>query len=159
MTSLSYGSLYTQGYEALETVCFTSNNSHCATNFRWFAVTHHIGTLLSFQDGILGFSTTDNGYITGPSLINSLYNQGKLTNPKFAFYLTDTQETSYVDVGLLQLGSMRDSSKYVELDVVESSFWWSNYIDGVSFNGEEYALEKTLAMTDTGTSCSYFPEN
>ena len=54
---------------------------------------------------------------------------------------------------------MRDFSKFVELETVKNSFWWTNYIDGVSFDGEEFGLPKVLAMTDTGTSCSYFPQD
>ena len=38
--SMSYGSLYTLGYEATESVCFTSDEDHCAYNFRLFAITY-----------------------------------------------------------------------------------------------------------------------
>ena len=137
---MSYGSLNVKGYEALDFVCFTNNYSHCARDFRWFAITYQDGALSNFVDGILGFSTVTNGYVTGPSLVEELANQGKLGFEKFAFYLTDENETSYLDVGLFQIGSMRDFSKYVELEVVKNSFWWTNYIDGVSFDGEEFGL-------------------
>ena len=39
VTELGYGSLYTKGYEALETVCFTSDSTYCASSFTWFAIT------------------------------------------------------------------------------------------------------------------------
>ena len=52
---------------------------------------------------------------------------------------------------------MGDPSKYVELDVIEGSFWWASWITGIAFGGEEYALPPIEAITDTGTSCTYIP--
>ena len=52
---------------------------------------------------------------------------------------------------------MRDSSKYVELDVIPGNFWWSNYVTGIAFDGEEFALPPIETFTDTGTSCTYIP--
>ena len=69
LTEMEYGSLYALGYEATESVCFTSDESHCAYNFRLFAITYQDGGLFSFEDGIMGLSTYYNDYITGPLLI------------------------------------------------------------------------------------------
>ena len=44
----SYGSLHTTGHEALDTVCFTSDQNHCLEQFRWFAVTYQDGGLFKF---------------------------------------------------------------------------------------------------------------
>ena len=52
---------------------------------------------------------------------------------------------------------MRDPSKFVELDVLENSFWWLNTIDGIAFDSEEYSLPPIPTMTDTGTPCNYIP--
>ena len=52
---------------------------------------------------------------------------------------------------------MRKPIRYVELDVLDDSFWWLNIIDGVSFNGVEYSLPPIQTMTDTGTPCNYIP--
>ena len=54
---------------------------------------------------------------------------------------------------------MKDPSKFVELDVIEGSFFWSNYVTGISFDKEEFALPPIVAFTDTGTSCSYIPSD
>ena len=81
-----------------------------------------------------------------------------ISEPIFAFYLTGVNETSYIDVGVIQSGSMKDSSRYVEMDVIDNSVWWMNYMRGVSFNGEEFIIEEDLAITDTGTSCIYMPD-
>ena len=52
---------------------------------------------------------------------------------------------------------MKDQSKYIELDVVDSGFWWQNYIRGVAFDGKEFVIEDEITITDTGTSCTYMP--
>ena len=52
---------------------------------------------------------------------------------------------------------MKDQSKFIEMDVTDSSFWWQNYIRGVAFNGVEFMIEDDVAITDTGTSCTYMP--
>ena len=70
---MQYGSLNTEGYEALETICFTSSDQSCANNFNWFAVTSQDGGLFEFEDGIVGMSTYYNDYVTGPLLIQQLY--------------------------------------------------------------------------------------
>ena len=44
------------------------------------------------------------------------------------------------------------------MDVINNSAWWMNYIRGVAFNGEEFIIEEVTAITDTGTSCVYMPE-
>ena len=114
--------------------------------------------MYDFKDGILGFSTHFNDYVTGPLLVWELFEAGRLSEPTFAFYLAGNEETSYLDVGVIQSGSMRDPSKYVEFDVIDNSFWWMNYIRGVSFAGEEFIIEEDIAITDTGTTCVYMPD-
>lgn len=96
---MSYGSLYALGYEATESVCFTSDEDHCAYNFRLFAITYQDGGLFPFEDGILGLSTYYNEYVTGPLLIQQLYEKNKISSPKYAFYLSGYTESSYIDVG------------------------------------------------------------
>lgn len=51
----------------------------------------------------------------------------------------------------------------VWLNVLSRNFWWTNYIEGIKFTSSdgkkeaEYAVRKTKALTDTGTSCVYMP--
>ena len=75
---MEYGSLFARGYEASETVCFTSDDSHCADFFKFFAITYQDGGLFDFEDGIIGMSTHTNDYVTGPLLIAELHDQGKI---------------------------------------------------------------------------------
>ena len=75
---MEYGSLFARGYEAKETVCFTSNDSHCADFFKFFGITYQDGGLFDFEDGIVGMATRYNDYVTGPLLIAELYDQRKI---------------------------------------------------------------------------------
>ena len=65
-------------------------------------MTFQDGGLHTFQDGILGLTTHYNDYVTGPLLIWEMFAAGVLTEPIFAFYLTGSDETSYLDVGVAQ---------------------------------------------------------
>ena len=66
---MEYGSLVAEGYEALETICFTSSGKTCANNFNWFAITSQDGGLFDFEDGIVGLSTYKNDYVIGPLFV------------------------------------------------------------------------------------------
>jgi hypothetical protein len=99
---------------------------------------------------------------TGSLLIKYLYNAGLISNPVFGFYLGGTDENSYLDIGSIQNSSMRDESELVWFKTVKNDFWWTSYATGISFKnltGQplSFKIDKSLAMTDTGTSCSYFP--
>lgn len=59
---------------------------------------------------------------------------------------------------------MRNRNELVWLDVVDNDFWWTNYVTGIRFekaNGGElplaFGFDKEKIMSDTGTSCTYFP--
>jgi len=54
---------------------------------------------------------------------------------------------------------MSDPADLVWINVVEEDFWWTSYIEGISFNGKQWAIEKALGMTDTGSSCSHIPSD
>ena len=52
---------------------------------------------------------------------------------------------------------MRNPDAYVEIDVIDGEFYWMNYIDGISFDGEEFAVPEMKTLTDTGATCTYIP--
>jgi hypothetical protein len=51
----SYDNITTQGFNAYDTVCVTSNALSCMVKFKWFAVTFQTG--MDDFDGIVGMST------------------------------------------------------------------------------------------------------
>ena len=122
---MEYGSLFARGYEASDAVCFTSDESHCAYNFKFFAITYQDGGLFDFEDGIIGMSTHKNDYVTGPLLIAELYDQKKIQKPRFAFYLSGEQDTSYIDIGEFHYSSLKNRDNFIEMDVLPGSFFWS----------------------------------
>ena len=52
---------------------------------------------------------------------------------------------------------MRDPSAFVEIDVLDGEFYWMNYVTGISFDGEEFAIPHMKTLTDTGATCTYMP--
>lgn len=93
----------------------------------------------------------------GPVLIQSLYDGGVISEPVFGWLMAGTDETSYVDIGMLTPDSIRKDEEIVWMDVVYDDFWWTNFVTGVKIDGNEYQVPKSYAITDTGTSCIYVP--
>jgi hypothetical protein len=52
----------------------------------------------------------------GPLLIPELFEAGVIPEPVFGFYLTDTENESFVDIGYLRPSAMRDTSELVWID-------------------------------------------
>lgn len=101
---------------------------------------------------------------SAPLFIKELYNADKINSPVFAFYLANTSEKSYLDIGYIDQSAMKNPLGVKWIDVIDNDFWWTTYITGIKFKShkgtslpfsEKFNTEKV--MTDTGTSCSYFP--
>lgn len=101
---------------------------------------------------------------SAPLFVKELYNSEKITAPVFAFYLSGVHETSYLDIGYIDQSAMKNSLAVNWIDVIENDFWWTSKISSVKFTSyqgnplpfkEKFSNEKV--MTDTGTSCTYFP--
>ena len=67
-----------------------------------------------------------------------------------------------MDIGYISNEAMRDPNELVWLPVLNENFWWSNEVTAIKFEGpittQEFSLTPGSAMTDTGTSCTYVPE-
>ena len=113
-------------------------------------------------DGIVGLSTGNPPLTEGDLLVKKLHEQGLIEKPIFAFYLSGTEGESFLDIGRLQSGALISLDDMVWIDVLSRNFWWTNYIEGIKFTGADgtvaqYAVKKTKALTDSGTSCVYMP--
>lgn len=121
-----------------------------------------LGYGLEGIDGIAGMSTGMGDLSEGPLVIQELYGAGKIAEPVFGFYLSGPDKQSYLDIGYFSNEAMRDPNELVWLPVLNSNFWWSNEVTGIKFEGpittQEFSLATGSAMTDTGTSCTYVPE-
>lgn len=76
--------------------------------------------------------------------------------------MSGIDQESFLDIGSIPNSAMRDPSELVWLDVATNDFWWTNYITAVKFTSPkgvvvEMKTEKSLAMTDTGTTCTWIP--
>ena len=80
----------------------------------------------------------------------------------FGFSLSGLDGKSFVDIGVLWSSSMRDKNELVWIEAI-SDKWWTNYVEGIRFqshyseNIESFSVNKELATTDTGTSCTFIP--
>ena len=65
----------------------------------------------------------------------------------------------------MQPDAVRDISEFVWMRAVRGDFWWTQYISGVTIGAHDspdrqlFKIDQELAMTDTGTSCSYIPRS
>jgi hypothetical protein len=156
---LFYGTAYARGYFATDLVCTLKDVNSCAP-IDMLIMTYQEG--FKGISGIVGMSTGLYGN-SAPLLIEELFYDGKISEPVFGFYLGSTHEESFLDIGFISESAMRDPSELVWLPVVNNDFWWTNFITGISFTTPQQtkplsvSLPRTLAMTDTGTSCTYFP--
>jgi hypothetical protein len=57
-------------------------------------------------------------YTTGPQYIDWLYDQGMIDEPIFSFYIGDTNEQSYVDIGFMDEKALKGGS------IITSGFIW-----------------------------------
>jgi len=127
-------------------------------------------------DGILGMSRRwfePNVYSTGPLFIDALYNQTKITENIFSFYIAKTDTESYVDIGFIRSeafkGGNANAAGLVWFDIPTDSnilFWYvrttairfgdvDEQILGVS---QAYSFDKYIAaILDTGTSTTLIP--
>lgn len=121
-----------------------------------------LGYGLEGIDGIAGMSTGMGEMAEGPLVIQELYGAGKIAEPVFGFYLAGVDKQSYLDIGYISNEAMRDPNELVWLPVLNENFWWSNEVTAIKFEGaittQEFSLAPGSAMTDTGTSCTYVPE-
>lgn len=101
---------------------------------------------------------------SAPLLVKELYSDNKVDEPVFGFYLGGTDENSFLDIGFINYNAMRDPDELVWIDVIPGDFWWTTYLSGIKFSKPDgsilplsFSIDNEKVMTDTGTSCSYFP--
>lgn len=82
---------------------------------------------------------------------------GLISKRVFAWYLTGTEGSSYLDIGTYKEEAMSNPADLTWISVERDNFWWAAEITAIKFGDEEYAINSGLAMTDTGTSCTYVP--
>lgn len=86
---------------------------------------------------------------------------GVITNSVFGFYLAAFGQSSYLDIGIVDLTAMKDSTNMYYQNIVPNNYWWSNYVTGVAFSSptgsNAWGLNSYFAVIDSGASCTYVP--
>jgi hypothetical protein len=93
-----YGSAYQEGKTAFDSVCVADDPRACIKKFEWFNIIYEEG-----MDGIHGLCGMSTGLTedTGPLLVNSLFEQGLISEPVFGWFMSDLTSTTYMDIGVL----------------------------------------------------------
>jgi hypothetical protein len=75
--------------------------------------------------------------------------------------MTFNSSTSFVDFGGYDDANMANAADLIWVELDDSStFFWDHTATGVKFgDDEEYAIEETFAIFDTGTSMTYLPDS
>ena len=94
--------------------------------------------------------------------MNKMIDDSTIDQKVFSFYLTDLQGSSYIDFGTPNTAVMSDVNDIIYIDIIDDDAWWTNYVEGIRFGDlmndvTEYALTRSTALTDTGTSCVIGP--
>ena len=149
-----YGSAYLEGKSVYDSVCVADDPKACIKKFEWFNILYEEG--MDDTHGICGMST---GFTTdsGPLLVNSLYEEGLISEPVFGWFMSDETGTTYMDIGVLTKDSIREGDEIIWMDVLDDDFWWANEVTGVSIEGVKLKVPKRPAFTDTGASCVGVP--
>lgn len=107
-------------------------------------------------DGILGLAWSSISVDKIPTVFDTLVNQGKITNPIFAFYLSNSDGTP----GELTIGDINHKHFNGELTYVPliSETYWEAKLDRMSANGKSIS-KSNKAVLDSGTSLLAGPTN
>lgn len=103
--------------------------------------------------------------------MDALKDAGLVDERIFSFYLTnyadeETLGKSYIDIGYIDDSAI--DSEIIYIDVLPGDFWWTNYVEAISFthpdqqvyypqadrNVNAWSIPKKKALTDTGSSCT-----
>lgn len=98
--ALNYGSASLTGYTGNDTVGLDTSQTTAAPDFMFYLVTKQTGISASF-DGIMGMSRNYKvgTYTPGPILHDYLYKAGEIQANILTFFLGDTTESSYCEIG------------------------------------------------------------
>ena len=148
--TLVYGSAELRGFDGTDVVCLSSDadQSLCATDFQFFLITYAHG--LNGVDGILGMSPSDPA--NGPSLMQALYDQGKIPDAVATFVINDPEQQSSVTLGGVPDGAI--DGKTTTLDLLQDQdSWWTLELDDMAYGSSSIKASQTqYAILDTGTS-------
>jgi saccharopepsin len=153
--AIRYGSGSLEGYVSQDTVLLGDLQ---IKNQLFAEATSEPGFAFAFGkfDGILGlgYDTISVNGIVPP--VYNLINQKLIDEPKFAFYLGDTEHDSEATFGGIDESHYTGKVTYLP---VRRKGYWEVKLDAIKFGGESAQMDNTGAILDTGTSLLTFPSD
>jgi len=151
--AIQYGSGAVSGYVSKDIVTM----GDLVVKDQLFAeVTSEPGLAFAFGrfDGILGLGY-DRISVNGiPPVVYNMIDQGLLDEPKFAFYLGDTEDSSEAIFGGIDSNHYTGKITYLPL---RRKGYWEVKLDSITFGSDTAEMDDTGAILDTGTSLLTFP--
>jgi hypothetical protein len=103
---------------------------------------------------------TDSAAPAGPNLIKAFRNEGVIDAATFSFYLVDTDNASYIDIGYVRDDAMKDPTNLIMIDILTDNYWWAQSVTAIRFGEDDanmFELHGEEGFTDSGTSCLIVP--
>jgi len=115
--------------------------------------------MVTQSSGILDSASAVVGLAPGSNLITSLYESLVISSPVFAFYLSNSEEYSYFDVGAIDDTAMLDAGQLITHSNTDSTKW-SGKIEGIRIGDDDaYKVEAATAIIDSTSSCIVMPSD
>jgi hypothetical protein len=166
-TNVNYASAELRGFTGNDTIALDS--SIAVTDFLFFLTTDQQG-ISKIIDGIMGLGRNykvGTG-VPGPLIYNYLYDAGEISSKVFAFYMGNTSQASYFEIGGYTTAKFRPNSEIVWYSIPDHYFWILKF-EGIRFGpNDKYAdgtnssfatPNMTIALIDTGTSFILVPRS
>ena len=147
---------------AYDRVCPTSDDDSCADDFLFVAISESSG-LREYEDGIIGlWSGNKSAAVQEEMIMNKMFTDSTIDEKVFSFYLTDLDNSSYIDFGTPNTAVMSDEADIIYIDIEDEDYWWSAKVQGLRWGSQmnddtEYSIVEANGLTDTGTSCIIGP--
>jgi len=170
VTTKEYGSAKLKGYESTDKVCLDSEGKDfCVKDFQWFLVMKQKGIGKKI-DGVIGMcryaEPPDVDQAPGPLFIPKLYQQGRISQNLFAFYMESFKDEvannrpSFIDVGQYRDQNIRTGSTLVWFPLDKHFFWMNKRNTALRIGKDMYHYADEVShriIFDSGTSITLVP--
>ncbi|XP_042359907.1 pepsin A-like [Plectropomus leopardus] len=144
---------YNSGYAAGSTGYDIIHISNLFVEHQIFGLTENEADFLAFVpwDGILGLAFPGLSVEGGTTIINNMWNQGKIPQNMFSMYLSRSGEGSMLILGGTDSSYYTGSIKWIP--VYKATNFWNIQIQSITVNGNTVACSGSCeAVVDSGTS-------
>jgi Eukaryotic aspartyl protease len=126
---------YMIGYKSLDTVAWDLYYSYKATSFNFLLGLQQNG--FESEDGLIGLTRfNDNEY---DMFIDKLYQQGRIDNRVFAFYMTDSSFVSKFHIGGYDTTYQKYPSEAIHyIPLIDNEMFWDVNVEGFRIGESDY---------------------